>query len=47
MSFFEDIGSRIKKGFENISDALEDEKHSHTHLGITFPISLTFQYSIL
>lgn len=40
MSFFEDIGSKIKKGFENISDAFEDEKHSHTHLGNISPLHL-------
>jgi phosphatidylserine/phosphatidylglycerophosphate/cardiolipin synthase-like enzyme len=46
MSFFDDIGSRIKKGFENISDAFEDEKHSHTHWGNpSFPYSSKHAHS--
>jgi hypothetical protein len=35
MSFFDKIGSKIKEGFEEVEDAFEAEKHSHTHLGIT------------
>ncbi|TVY18759.1 Phospholipase D2 [Lachnellula arida] len=33
MSFLDNITSRVKKGFEDISNVFEDEKHSHTHLG--------------
>ncbi|TVY62866.1 Phospholipase D1 [Lachnellula suecica] len=33
MSFFDRVSSKVKKGFNDISDAFEAEKHSHTHLG--------------
>ncbi|TVY43123.1 Phospholipase [Lachnellula occidentalis] len=33
MSFLDNITSAVKKGFEDISNVFEDEKHSHTHLG--------------